>query len=87
MRLLRHLYDFPLTICHTPLRQGERRHPSKTLTPCRHMVSGSALAKRLPLERYYRDVCSAPMHSIGGYDVLEVIGKHAFGIPRDSAQR
>lgn len=51
------------------------------------MVGGSALAKRLPLERYYRDVRSGPMHPIGGYDALEVIGKHAFGIARDSDPR
>ena len=51
------------------------------------MVGGSALARRLPLERYYRDVRSGPIHPIGGYDALEVIGKHAFGIPRDSEPR
>ena len=51
------------------------------------MMGGSALAKRLPLERYYRDVRSGPMHPIGGYDALEVIGKHAFGIARDSEPR
>ena len=51
------------------------------------MMGGSALAKRLPMERYYRDVRSGPMHPIGGYDALEVIGKHAFGIARDSEPR
>jgi alkylation response protein AidB-like acyl-CoA dehydrogenase len=51
------------------------------------MMGGSALAKRLPMERYYRDVRSGPMHPISGYDALEVIGKHAFGIPRDSDPR
>ena len=51
------------------------------------MVGGSALARRLPMERYYRDVRSGPMHPIGGYDALEVIGKHAFGIDRDSEPR
>jgi alkylation response protein AidB-like acyl-CoA dehydrogenase len=51
------------------------------------MMGGSALAKRLPLERYYRDVRSGPMHPIGGYDALEVIGKHAFGMPRDGEPR
>ena len=39
------------------------------------------------MERYYRDVRSGPMHPISGYDALEVIGKHAFGIPRDSDPR
>jgi alkylation response protein AidB-like acyl-CoA dehydrogenase len=45
------------------------------------MVGGAALAKRLPLERYYRDVRAGPMHPISGFDALELIGKHAFGIP------
>ena len=45
------------------------------------LVGGTALAKRLPLERYYRDVRSGPIHPISGYDALEIIGKHAFGIP------
>ena len=51
------------------------------------MVGGAALARRLPLERYYRDVRAGPIHPIGGHDALEVIGKHAFGIPRDSKPR
>jgi alkylation response protein AidB-like acyl-CoA dehydrogenase len=51
------------------------------------MVGGAALARRLPLERYYRDVRSGPVHPIGGYDALEMIGKHAFGLPRDSDPR
>lgn len=51
------------------------------------MVGGAALARRLPLERYYRDVRSAPMHPIGGYDALEMLGKHAFGLARDGAPR
>jgi len=51
------------------------------------MVGGAALARRLPLERYYRDIRSAPMHPIGGYDALEMIGKHAFGLARDGEPR
>ena len=51
------------------------------------MVGGAALARRLPLERYYRDVRSGPMHPIGGYDALEMIGKHAFGLARGSDPR
>jgi alkylation response protein AidB-like acyl-CoA dehydrogenase len=51
------------------------------------MMGGSALARRLPLERYYRDVRSGPIHPISGFDALEVIGKHAFGISRDSDPR
>ncbi len=51
------------------------------------MVGGAALAKHLPLERYYRDVRVGPMHPITGFDALEIIGKHAFGIPRDMEPR
>ncbi len=51
------------------------------------MVGGAALARRLPLERYYRDVRAGPMHPISGFDALELIGKHAFGLPRDAQPR
>lgn len=51
------------------------------------MVGGAALSKHLPLERYYRDVRVGPIHPIGGFDALEVIGKHAFGIPKDTKPR
>ena len=51
------------------------------------MVGGAALAKRLPMERYYRDVRAGLLHPIGGYHALEVIGKHAYGLPRDVEPR
>ena len=51
------------------------------------MVGGAALAKRLPLERHYRDVRAGPIHPIGGFDALELVGKHAFGIPKDVQPR
>lgn len=51
------------------------------------MAGGAALARRLPLERYYRDVRAGPIHPLAGYHALEVIGKHALGIPRDSSPR
>ena len=51
------------------------------------LVGGAALAKRLPLERYYRDVRAGLFHPIGGYHALDVIGKHAFGLPRDVEPR
>ncbi len=51
------------------------------------MVGGAALARRLPLERYYRDVRAGPMHPVSGFDALEMIGKHAFGIPWDIEPR
>ena len=51
------------------------------------MVGGAALARRLPLERHYRDVRAGPIHPIGGFDALELVGKHAFGLPRDVEPR
>ena len=51
------------------------------------MMGGAALARRLPLERYYRDVRAGPIHPIGGFDALELIGKHAFGLHRDVEPR
>ena len=51
------------------------------------MVGGAALARRLPLERYYRDIRAGTMHPISGFDALELIGKHAFGLHRDVQPR
>ena len=51
------------------------------------MVGGGALAKGRPLERYYRDVRAGTMHPVGGFDALEMIGKHAFGLPFDVEPR
>lgn len=51
------------------------------------LMGGAALARRLPLERYYRDVRAGPIHPIGGFDALELIGKHAFGLHRDVVPR
>jgi alkylation response protein AidB-like acyl-CoA dehydrogenase len=51
------------------------------------MVGGASLARRLPLERHYRDVRAGPIHPIGGFDALELVGKHAFGLPRDVQPR
>ena len=51
------------------------------------MVGGAGLSKGMPLERYYRDVRAGPIHPVGAYDALEIIGKHAFGLPRDSVPR
>ena len=51
------------------------------------IVGGAALAKRLPLERYYRDVRAGPIHPMSSYGALELIGKHAYGLPRDVEPR
>ena len=47
----------------------------------------SERAKRLPLERHYRDVRAGPIHPIGGFDALELVGKHAFGLSKDVQPR
>ena len=44
-------------------------------------VGGISYFKRLPLERYYRDVRAALFHPVGTDQTLELLGKTAFGIP------
>lgn len=51
------------------------------------LVGAAAIAKRLPLEQYYRDVRAGRFHPLNYYDALGVLGKHAFGIPLDFTPR
>jgi alkylation response protein AidB-like acyl-CoA dehydrogenase len=44
-------------------------------------VGGASYFKRLPLERYFRDVRAALYHPVDGDETLELLGKSAFGIP------
>jgi alkylation response protein AidB-like acyl-CoA dehydrogenase len=44
-------------------------------------VGGASYFKRLPLERYFRDVRAALYHPVDGDETLELLGKTAFGIP------
>jgi alkylation response protein AidB-like acyl-CoA dehydrogenase len=44
-------------------------------------VGGSSYFKRLPLERYYRDVRAGLFHPFDSDETLEFLGKSAFGIP------
>ncbi len=44
-------------------------------------VGGMSYFKRLPLERYYRDVRAALYHPFDSDETLEYLGKSAFGIP------
>ena len=44
-------------------------------------VGGVAYFKRLPLERYYRDVRAGLFHPFDTDETLELLGKTAFGIP------
>ncbi|MBI3801105.1 MAG: hypothetical protein HY268_29560, partial [Deltaproteobacteria bacterium] len=43
-------------------------------------VGGSSYFKRLPLERYYRDVRAGLFHPFDSDETLEFLGKSAFGI-------
>jgi len=44
-------------------------------------VGGTSYFKRLPLERYYRDVRAGLFHPLDSDETLEFLGKSAFGIP------
>jgi alkylation response protein AidB-like acyl-CoA dehydrogenase len=44
-------------------------------------VGGSSYFKKLPLERYYRDVRAGLFHPFDSDETLEFLGKSAFGIP------
>lgn len=44
-------------------------------------VGGSSYFKRLPLERYFRDVRAGLYHPFDSDETLEFLGKSAFGIP------
>lgn len=44
-------------------------------------VGGASYFKRLPLERYHRDVWAGLFHPLDSDETLEFLGKSAFGIP------
>jgi len=44
-------------------------------------VGGQSYFKRLPLERYFRDVRVGLFHPLDSDETLEILGKSAFGIP------
>ncbi|MCS6925804.1 MAG: acyl-CoA/acyl-ACP dehydrogenase [Candidatus Binatia bacterium] len=44
-------------------------------------VGGASYFKRLPLERYYRDVRAGLFHPFDSDETMEFLGKSAFGIP------
>jgi alkylation response protein AidB-like acyl-CoA dehydrogenase len=45
------------------------------------VVGGASYFKRLPLERYYRDVRAGLFHPLDSDETLEFLGKSAFGFP------
>lgn len=44
-------------------------------------VGGSSYFKRLPLERFFRDVRAGLYHPFDSDETLEFLGKSAFGLP------
>ncbi len=50
-------------------------------------VGGSGYLRRSPLERLYRDVRGAKVHPPSHYDILEIVGKAALGVPLDADPR
>ena len=57
------------------------------VTKAMQAVGGPSLFRRYPLERYYRDVRAGTLHPFAHYWLLEMIGKHALGIPLDTQPR
>jgi alkylation response protein AidB-like acyl-CoA dehydrogenase len=51
------------------------------------VVGGPSITRRLPLERWYRDVRAGTLHPFTHYWLLEMIGKTALGIPLDVQPR
>ena len=54
---------------------------------CFRMVGGHGLFRKLPLERYYRDVRAGQFHPPGNDVALETIGKGVLGIAPDAEPR
>lgn len=57
------------------------------VTAAMQVVGGPSLTRRLPLERWYRDVRAGTLHPFTHYWLLEMIGKGALGIPLDAQPR
>jgi alkylation response protein AidB-like acyl-CoA dehydrogenase len=54
---------------------------------CFRMVGGSAMYRRLPIERMFRDVQAGPLHPPSNDLALEGLGRAAFGYQPDSPPR
>lgn len=59
----------------------------RAVARCFRMVGGSALYRRLPIERMFRDVQAGPLHPPTNDLALEGLGRAALGIPPDSEPR
>lgn len=63
------------------------RNALEVVTRAMQLVGGPSLARRLPLERWYRDVRAGTLHPFTSYWLLETLGKAALGIPADVQPR
>jgi alkylation response protein AidB-like acyl-CoA dehydrogenase len=63
------------------------RNALEVVTTAMQVVGGPSITRRLPLERWYRDVRAGTLHPFTHYWLLEMIGKAALGIPADIQPR
>ena len=63
------------------------RNALDVVSTAMQVVGGPSLTRRLPLERWYRDVRAGTLHPFTHYWLLEMIGKAALGIPADVQPR
>lgn len=63
------------------------RNALAVVTAAMQVVGGPSITRRLPLERWYRDVRAGTLHPHTHYWLLEMIGKTALGIPLDTEPR
>ena len=63
------------------------RNALDVVTKAMQVVGGPSITRRLPLERWYRDVRAGTLHPFTHYWLLEMIGKAALGIPLDTQPR
>lgn len=59
----------------------------EVVTQAMQVVGGPSMFRRHPLERWYRDVRAGTLHPFTHHWLLEMIGKHALGIPLDVQPR
>ena len=63
------------------------RNALEVVSRAMQVVGGPSITRRLPLERWYRDVRAGTLHPFTHYWLLEMIGKAALGIPADVQPR
>lgn len=63
------------------------RNALQVVSQAMQVVGGPSITRRLPLERWYRDVRAGTLHPFTHYWLLEMLGKSALGIPADVQPR